>query len=42
VTGGRRDFHNEELHDLHYSANIRMIKSQRIVRWTGHLAWTET
>jgi hypothetical protein len=38
VTGGWRELHNEELHDLYSSPSIiRMIKSRRI-RWAGHVA----
>jgi hypothetical protein len=36
VTGGRRKLHNEELHGLYSSSDIRMIKSRR-VRWAGHV-----
>jgi hypothetical protein len=33
-----RKLHNEELHNLYYSANIiRMMKSRRM-RWAGHVA----
>jgi hypothetical protein len=38
VTGGWRQLHNEELHDLYSSASIiRMIKSRKM-RWAGHVA----
>jgi hypothetical protein len=38
VTGGWRNLHNEELHNLYSSPSIiRMIKSRRI-RWEGHVA----
>jgi hypothetical protein len=38
VTGGWRELHNEELHNLYSSLSIiRMIKSRRM-RWAGHVA----
>jgi hypothetical protein len=38
VTGGWRELHNEELHNLHSSPSIiRMIKSS-MMRWAGHVA----
>jgi hypothetical protein len=38
VIGEWRKLHNEELHDLYFSASIiRIIKSTE-VRWTGHIA----
>jgi hypothetical protein len=38
VTGGWRELHNEEFHNLYSSPSIiRMIKSRRI-RWAGHVA----
>jgi hypothetical protein len=38
VTGGWRQVHNEELHNLYSSPSIiRMIKSRRM-RWPGHVA----
>jgi hypothetical protein len=37
VTGGWRKLHNEKLHNLYASPNIRMIKSRRM-RWAGHVA----
>jgi hypothetical protein len=37
VTGVWRELHNEELHNLYFSANIiRMSKSRRM-RWAGHV-----
>jgi hypothetical protein len=37
VTGGWRELHNEELHNLYSSPNIiRMFKSRRM-RWAGHV-----
>jgi hypothetical protein len=38
VTGCWRKFHNEELHNLHSLADIRMIKSIRM-RWAGHMSF---
>jgi hypothetical protein len=38
VTGGCRELHNEELHNLYSSPSIiRIIKSRRM-RWAGHVA----
>jgi hypothetical protein len=37
VTGGLRQLHNEELHNLYYSPIIRMMKSRK-KRWEGHVA----
>jgi hypothetical protein len=37
VTGERRKLHNEELHILYSSPNIRQIKSRRM-KWAGHVA----
>jgi hypothetical protein len=38
VTGGWRNLHNEELHNLYPSPSIiRMIKSRRM-KWAGHVA----
>jgi hypothetical protein len=38
VTGGWRQLHNEELHDLYFSPSIiRIIKSRRM-KWAGHVA----
>jgi hypothetical protein len=40
VTGGWRELHNEELHNLYSCPNIiRMIKSRRI-RWARHVVGT--
>jgi hypothetical protein len=36
VTEGWRRQHNEELHELYFSPNIRMIKA-RIIKWAGHV-----
>jgi hypothetical protein len=37
-TGGLRNLHNEELHNLYSSPSIiRMVKSWRM-RWAGHVA----
>jgi hypothetical protein len=41
VTGDWRKLHNEELHNLYFSASIiRMFKSIRM-RWVGHVARLE-
>jgi hypothetical protein len=41
VTGGWKELHNEELHNLYSSLTIiRIIKSRRI-RWVGHVARLE-
>jgi hypothetical protein len=37
VTGEWRKLHNEELHILYSSTDIRQIKSRRM-RWAGHVA----
>jgi hypothetical protein len=37
VLGGQRILHNEELHNLYASPNIRVIKARR-VRYIGHVA----
>jgi hypothetical protein len=37
IIEGWRKLHNEELHNLYSSPNIRMIKS-RMIRWAGHAA----
>jgi hypothetical protein len=38
VTGGRRELHNEEIHNVYSSPSIiRMIKSRRM-RWAEHVA----
>jgi hypothetical protein len=37
VTGGWRRLHNEELHNVHATSNIRTIKS-RSMSWAGHVA----
>jgi hypothetical protein len=37
-TGGWRELHNEELHNVYSSpSKIRVVKSRRM-RWTGHVA----
>ena len=38
--GEWRRFHNEELHSMYRSPNIRVIKSRRL-RWAGHVARME-
>jgi hypothetical protein len=37
VTGEWRKFHNEELHNLYSSPDIRQVKSRRM-KWAGHVA----
>jgi hypothetical protein len=37
VAGGWRRLHNEELHTLYASRNIRVIMSRRM-RWVGYVA----
>jgi hypothetical protein len=37
VTGEWRKLHNEEVHNLYSSLNIRQVKSRQM-RWAGHLA----
>jgi len=42
VAGSLRRLHNENLHKLYALPNIvRVIKSRRI-RWTGHVAFTNS
>jgi hypothetical protein len=38
--GSWRKLHNDELHSLYYSPNVRAIKSRRM-RWAGHVARME-
>jgi hypothetical protein len=38
VTGERRKFYNEELHDLYSSPSIIRIIMSRIMKWVGHVA----
>jgi hypothetical protein len=38
LSGGYRRLHNEELHNLYTSPNIRVIKSRRI-RWAGFITF---
>ena len=40
ANGEWRRFHNEELHSLYRSPNVRVIKSRRL-RWAGHVARIE-
>jgi hypothetical protein len=39
VTGGCRELHNEELHDLYSSPSICTIKNEQVkrMRWAGHI-----
>jgi hypothetical protein len=41
VTGGWRQLHNEELHDLYSSPSIIKIMKSRRTRWAGHVARKE-
>jgi hypothetical protein len=38
VTGGWRELHNEELHNLYSSPSINRIIKSRRMRWVGHVA----
>jgi hypothetical protein len=38
VTGGWRNLHNEELHNLYSSPSIIIMIKLRRMRWTGHVA----
>jgi hypothetical protein len=38
VTGGWRELHNEELHDLYSSPSIIRIMKARKMRWAGPIA----
>jgi hypothetical protein len=38
LTGGWRQLHNEELHNLYSSPDIFRVSKSRIVRWTEHVA----
>jgi hypothetical protein len=40
VTGGWRELHNEELHDLYSSLSIIRINKFRMIRWAGNVART--
>ena len=40
MKGDWRKLHSEELHDVHSSSNIKVIKLRRM-RWAGHVAHTE-
>jgi hypothetical protein len=40
MSAGWRRLHNEELHKLYSSSYIiRVIKSRRMMKWAGHVAW---
>jgi hypothetical protein len=41
VRGGWRKLHNDELHDLYFSARIIRIINSRSMRWAGHVARME-
>jgi hypothetical protein len=38
VTGGWRNLHNEELHNIYSSQSIIRITKSRRMRWAGHVA----
>jgi hypothetical protein len=38
VTGGWRELHNEELHNLYSSPSIIGIAKSRMIRWIAHVA----
>jgi hypothetical protein len=38
VTGGWRNLHNEELHDLYSLPSKIIIMKSRRMRWAGHVA----
>ena len=38
VTRERTKLHNEELHDMHFSANIVQVIKSRRTRWAPHVA----
>jgi hypothetical protein len=38
IIGGWRKLHNEELHNLYSSPNIRRTIKSRWVKWAGHVA----
>jgi hypothetical protein len=41
VTGGWRELHNEELHDLYSSPSVIRIIKSRMMRWAGHVGKPE-
>jgi hypothetical protein len=38
VTGGWRELHNEELHNLYSSPSIITMTKSRSMRWVGYVA----
>jgi hypothetical protein len=38
MTGGWKNLHNEELHNLYSSPSIIRIMKSRRIRWAGHVA----
>jgi hypothetical protein len=37
VTGGSRELHNDELHNVYSTPNIIRIIKSRMMRWAGHV-----
>jgi hypothetical protein len=38
ATGGWREVHNEELHNLYSPPSITGMTKSRVIRWTGYVA----
>jgi hypothetical protein len=41
VTGGERNLHDEEFHNLYSLPDIARVMKWRRMRWTGHVAHME-